>query len=136
MHPPLLILNRECTKTYKIPNSDVTIDKGTPIIIPIYSIQRDPKYYPDPNQFIPERFNPENSAGKTFTTRPYMSFGDGPRICIGLRLGKMQSKVGLLMLLSNYNIGLAGNTLKPLVITPKSFIMAPEGGFEFKITKR
>lgn len=136
MHPPLLFLNREVTKTYKIPNTDVVLEKGTSIVIPAAAIQRDPKYFPSPDEFIPERFSLKNSEEKSFVSRPYMPFGEGPRVCIGLRLGKLQAKVGLLLLLQNYNIELIGNTLKPLVITPKSFIKAPVGGFEFKITKR
>lgn len=136
MYPPLLVLNRECTRDWKIPNTDVVIEKGVQVIIPAYALQRDEKYYPNPDQFIPERFNAENSAGKSFVDRPYMAFGEGPRICIGLRLGKMQSKVGLVLMLKNYNFELIGSTLKPLVINTSSFIIAPVGGLPLKITKR
>lgn len=136
LYPPLLVLNRECTKDWKIPNTDVIVKKGVQVIIPAFALQRDEKYYPNPDQFIPERFNNENSAGKTFVNRPYMSFGEGPRICIGLRLGKMQSKMGLLLMLKNYNFDLIGSTLKPLLISPSSFVIAPVGGLPLKITKR
>lgn len=66
------MLNREVTQTYTIPNTDVVLEKGTQIVIPIAAIQRDPKYFPNPDEFIPDRFNAENSEGKTFVTRPYM----------------------------------------------------------------
>jgi len=136
LYPPLLILNRECTKDWEIPDTGVVIKKGVQVVIPAYALQRDEKYYPNPNEFIPERFNAENSLGKTFVDRPYMPFGEGPRLCIGLRLGKMQSKVGLLLMLKNYNFELTGSTLKPLVINPSSFIVAPIGGLPLKVTKR
>lgn len=136
MYPPLLILNRECTKDWKIPGTDTTIRKGVQVAIPAFALQRDEKYYPNPNQFVPERFNAENSAGKSFVDRPYMPFGEGPRLCIGMRLGKMQSKVGLVLMLKNYNFDLTGSTLKPLVINPSSFVISPVGGLPLKITKR
>lgn len=77
-YPIVPILNRECTQTYKVPGSNYTMEKGTAVIIPVLGIQRDPKYYPKPDEFIPERFSPENT--KSFEQMPYMPFGDGPRV--------------------------------------------------------
>lgn len=67
--------------TYKIPDSDIIVDKGTRIFIPIYDIQHDPEYYPCPDKFDPERFNAENKAKR----HPFvwLPFGEGPRACIG-----------------------------------------------------
>lgn len=74
------ILNRISTKDYKIPNSSLTIEKGTPIIISLMGILRDPEYFPEPERFLPERFKDgENKYNPT----AYIPFGDGPRACIG-----------------------------------------------------
>jgi cytochrome P450 family 6 len=62
-YPPFPILNRECTKDYKIPGTDVVLEKGMTTVIPIYALHRDPKYYPEPERFDPERFN-ENERKK------------------------------------------------------------------------
>lgn len=77
-------MNRECTKDYKVPGTDITIEKGTSIFIPAFALQRDEKYYPEPEKFDPERFSNENKSQKTFNEMPYLPFGDGPRNCIGL----------------------------------------------------
>lgn len=42
----------------------------------------DPEYFPNPEQFDPERFNKENKKNiKDFT---YIPFGEGPRMCLGM----------------------------------------------------
>lgn len=136
LYPPLPMLNRQCTKDWKIPNSTSIIEKGTLVFIPALALHRDPKFYPNPDQFIPERFLPETLANKTFCERPYLPFGEGPRICIGLRMGKIQTKVGLVLMLKNYNFFLSGNTLKPIVMCADTFLISPMGGLELKISKR
>ncbi|KAG8222561.1 hypothetical protein J437_LFUL016762 [Ladona fulva] len=49
-------VDRVCTKEYHNPKFNLTIPKGTEVLIPVYSIQRDPRYYPNPDKFDPERF--------------------------------------------------------------------------------
>lgn len=110
------------------------MEKGTAILIPVLGLQRDPKYYPQPDEFIPERFSPENT--KSFEDMPYMPFGFGPRVCIGLRLGKLQTKVGLILMLQNYDYHLTENTLKELKMSAKTFLLAPEGGVNLRMTPR
>jgi hypothetical protein len=74
-------LSRECTKTYKIPGTDIVLEKGVLTIIPILGLHHDPKYYPDPEKFDPERFSEEEKAKRHHYV--YLPFGEGPRICIG-----------------------------------------------------
>lgn len=72
-----------------MPGTDIVLEKGTSVFIPAFSLQRDEIYWPDPTKFDPMRFSSENKNRKTFAEMPYLPFGDGPRNCIGLRLGKM-----------------------------------------------
>lgn len=81
MYPPLPVLNRVCTEDYVVPNSNVTIERGTNIVVPILGLHYDQEYFPEPNKFDPSRFNEEN-IGK-ITPYTYMPFGDGPRNCLG-----------------------------------------------------
>lgn len=134
-YPSVPMLNRVCNKDYKIPGSNCIIEKGTSVIIPALSMQRDPKYFPNPMQFDPSRFLPENTVNKSFVDMPYMPFGDGPRNCIGLRLGKLQTKVGLLTMLQKYKYTLA-EPQKELVISPKSILLSPIGGIPLKVSRR
>lgn len=82
MHPPAPALLRVCTKKYKIPDSDITLDVGTKVLVPVYSLHYDEKYYHQPEIFDPQRFTEENKSSRPNNT--FLPFGDGPRICIGL----------------------------------------------------
>lgn len=83
MYPSIPFLNRECTKDYKIPNSNIILKKNTNVLISNLGIQRDPEYYHKPNIFNPDRFSTENI--KTRPPYTYLPFGEGPRNCIGMR---------------------------------------------------
>lgn len=85
-YPPVQTLVRVCTKPFRVPGTDVDLDVGTAVLIPVYAIHHDPQYYPEPDAFRPERFAKDDSGGNNNGGRPpgvYLPFGDGPRICIG-----------------------------------------------------
>lgn len=72
LYPPLINLQRVVTKDYKVPNTDCWLRKGDFVYVPLYSIQRDPDYFPNPSEFIPERFSDENLNDiKPFTFLPF-----------------------------------------------------------------
>lgn len=67
-----------------MPGTNVTLEPGTTVNIPLQGIQRDPDYYPDPEKFDPERFSEENKS--KLTPYSFLVFGEGPRLCIGMYL--------------------------------------------------
>ena len=63
------------------------IRRGTTVVVPIHHIHHDPRWWPDPETFDPNRFLP--GAGE----RPrsaYLPFGGGRRICIGQSFALME----------------------------------------------
>lgn len=135
-HPPFDWLTRVCTKEYKIADTDVTIEEGTLVIFSITAPLYDPEYYDDPDKFIPERFISDSEYANK-KDAPNLTFGDGPRSCIGIRLGKMQTKLGVCLLLRKFAFELGeklateGFELDPLTVA-RSMI----GGTKLKITVR
>lgn len=80
-YPVLAFLDRITNNDYKIPNSDMVIEKGTPVYISLFGLHYDPQYFPDPEKYDPERFSEENKS--KVPSFSYIPFGDGPRNCIG-----------------------------------------------------
>lgn len=137
MHAPFGILGRQCVKNYKLPDSDVVIEKGTNVLISVDGLQYDEQYYDQPYKFIPERFDSKRSGDKTFVEMPFLSFGDGPRNCLGLRLGKLQSKLAIIALLQTYRFELAEEHLnKELKFIPQSVTKCPVNGINLKVFSR
>ncbi|XP_017888037.1 probable cytochrome P450 6a14 [Ceratina calcarata] len=132
-YPPGPLLMRKSIHDYTFENTKVTIPAKTFIWIPLYAIHHDPKIYPDPDAFIPERFNDDAVASRH--PMSYLPFGDGPRNCIGARFAVYQSKVGLMTILRNYKVEVCDKTKIPYEIEPAAFLLAPKGGIHLKFTK-
>lgn len=100
---------------------------GDPIWIPIWSIQRDPQYFPNPEKFDPERFNDENK--QKIDPYTFLTFGIGPRSCIGNRFALLEVKAVLFHLLSKFRIVPTEKTDIPIQIHPRSIGLNAKNGF-------
>lgn len=127
------MLRRKLEKDYKVPNSNLILEKGNIVNISIMGIHHDPEIYPDPDLFDPERFTKENVAKR----HPYawLPFGEGPRNCIGMRFGLMQTKVGLATILKNFKLQPSKRTLIPMEYRPNSQVLSPKGGMYLDFQK-
>jgi cytochrome P450 family 6 len=117
-YSPVGMLVRKSNEDYMVPNMSLTISKGTTVMIPVHGIHRDASLYPDPEKFDPERFNPEEVQKRHPCA--FLPFGEGPRNCIGMRFGQLQSKLGLAKLLMNYKLTLDDKTQQPMKQDPQA----------------
>ncbi|XP_044009989.1 probable cytochrome P450 6a14 [Aphidius gifuensis] len=124
--PPILTLIRRACRSYKIPETITTIEKGTTVNIPVYAIHHDPSFYPSPEKFDPERFTDSAKAQRHPMT--FLAFGDGPKNCIGLRFAGYQFKLGIIKILKNYRVKPSKSTVVPYEIDKGSFILTPKNG--------
>lgn len=131
LYPSVPVLERRAFQDYKIPGHDVVIPKGMKINIPAYAIQRDERFYPDPDVFNPDRFHQKEVAKRHICT--FIPFGEGPRICIGLRFGMMQSRVGLATILSKFRISICSETANPLEYSSKTSVLIPKEGLWLRV---
>ncbi|XP_075213871.1 uncharacterized protein LOC142320081 [Lycorma delicatula] len=132
LHPLAGALIRYCTKDYKIPGSDIVINKGTVLNVPVVGLHRDPHYFPNPEKFNPDRFENMEAIPKGV----YFPFGSGPRICIAMRLAMLEMKIILTSLFSHYTVELSKKTKLPLKMMKTSIFLNVEGGIWVKFTER
>lgn len=133
MYPSLASLFRQCTKPYRIPNTDIVIEEGTEVFIPVFGLHRDPQYYPNPDVFNPDNFSDERKASRHHFT--FLPFGEGPRICIGLRFGEMQVKLALTMLIQQYKFSLSPKMKFPTKFGSNHILTNIEGGIWLECSK-
>ncbi|XP_063953067.1 cytochrome P450 3A24-like [Lytechinus pictus] len=131
LYPIAPLISRVCTKEYEV--NGFTIPKGMQVDIPIYTIQRDPEIWPEPDKFIPERFTKENLE----TTHPYswIPFGTGPRMCIGMRFAVMETKIALVRVLREFRL----ETCPQTEIPPKTGsigLVTPKNGIALRVVRR
>lgn len=77
--PPVWMVGRKALADDQI--NGFHIPAGSSLMVLITMIHRDPKLWPNPEGYDPERFLPENSKGRP--RQAYMPFGAGRRICVG-----------------------------------------------------
>ncbi len=83
LHSPAWAIDRQALEDDRF--KEYSWPKGTFIILYISGLHRNPKYWEQPDSFIPERFDSENA--KNFA---YYPFGAGPRLCIGEHFAVME----------------------------------------------
>ena len=125
---------RRCTKPWKIPDTDITIPVGADVVIPHFSLHRDPEYWDDPDEFIPERFAPENKA--KIRNGIYQPFGQGPRQCMGYNYARYVIKLTVAYLLRNFNIENPENLPQKFDFNPETFLPTPKDALKVKFTRR
>jgi cytochrome P450 len=119
-------VERVCTKDWKNEEFNLEIKKGTTIIIPLWALHRNPKFFSDPEKFDPERFLPENKS----KLHPYAftTFGHGPRNCIGVKLSYEIMLIFNLMLLRTFKFHMREDSA-PIYVPAGNFLAAHEPFF-------
>ncbi|KFQ53624.1 Cytochrome P450 3A13, partial [Nestor notabilis] len=124
-------LERTCKKDVEI--NGVTIPKGTIVMIPPYTLHRNPEYWPNPEEFRPERFTKENKEGIDQYT--YLPFGAGPRNCIGMRFALLMMKTAITILLQHFTFQTCKETEIPLKMSSQG-LLRPKNPIILKLVPR
>ncbi|KAG4065465.1 hypothetical protein HA402_002699 [Bradysia odoriphaga] len=100
----------------------IVIPKGMPVFVGGSSMHNDPKFWPEPDQFRPERF--END----FEKFSFLPFGAGPRNCIGMRFAYMELQLALANLILKYRFEPGPSTEKNIETVETFATLVPKNG--------
>ncbi|MFC5148845.1 cytochrome P450 [Streptomyces aureoversilis] len=101
LFPPGPYGARETTGTLLLgERGEYEIPAGTTLFYPIWAVHMNPAYWPEPEKFMPERFTPEETAGRPRLA--YIPFGMGPRSCEGAALAVVEAELVLAVLLKRF----------------------------------
>ncbi len=129
LYPPAPMLNRECIEDTEVLGRK--IKKGDTFLLCNYIMHRTERLWENPLAFDPDRFmrQPELRAKGA----PFMPFGAGPRICVGMAFAIMEAVMALGTLLRDYNIEVPDDCYpRPLM----TVTLRPEGGVPARLMRR
>lgn len=107
------------------------IPKGSLVVVSTYALHRDRRFFPEPEQFNPERF----AAGweERISRFAYLPFGGGPRVCIGNGFAMMEARLVLATVAQRCKLLLESNA----EIAPKQLVtLRPNHAVRMRIEKR
>ncbi|GBP57007.1 Cytochrome P450 6a2 [Eumeta japonica] len=128
LHPPTPFTTRLCTSPCVLPGTDLQMKARDSVLIPIFSIQRDSRYFLDPDKFDPRRFQDDASPPA------FMAFGEGPRSCPGARFAQLMVCAALASVLSAFMVEPCARTSPRLHYDPRSVMLKNVAGVWLRFT--
>jgi len=119
LFPPAWTVARETHEPLVL--GGVELPRGTQILAPQWVVHRDPRWYPDPLAFRPDRWR----SGETddLPRFAYFPFGGGPRVCIGNHFATMEAALLLATFLQGHRVtadpGFAPSFLAAVTVRPR-----------------
>lgn len=129
LFPPAYATGRNLMQDYQL-GPYFLPGKRCMVFVSPWLMQRDPRHFPDPLRFDPDRWTPEFEAG--LHKFAYFPFGGGPRICIGANFAWMEATFLLAVLGQHWRMHL----LPGQSITPQPLItLRPHPGIQMRLER-
>lgn len=129
LYPPSEVIGRQAVEDIVI--GGYTIPTGSLVFTSPYVLQRDPRYFAEPEQFQPERF--ADSLEKRIPRYAYFPFGGGPRVCIGQAFALMEAKVIVATITQRFRCSMPAHQL--VTMDPVA-VLRPLGGLPMTVSAR
>ena len=130
LYPPAYAAGRRVMRDYQLAGYTIPA-RRTMIFVSPYLHHHDPRHFPDPERFNPDRWTPEFEA--TLHKFAYFPFGGGPRICIGANFAWMEAVLLLATLAQHWRLHLLPN--QTITLNPQ-ITLRPEPGIMMRLERR
>ena len=130
LYPPTWIWVRVAQGPDSLP-SGTAIEAGTKLYLCPWIMHRDPRHFPDPERFDPDRFAEVAAGGRP--PAAFFPFGKGPHVCIGEHLARME--IALAMTRIAQRIELLPVPGPPVLPDP-GITLTPRGGLPMRVRSR
>lgn len=128
LYPPAPVVSRTAVEDVQV--GGYTVPAGAELLLWIWHAHHDPRWFPEPESFRPERFAPDAPEPPRCA---YLPFGAGTRICIGKHFALMEAKLLLATIARRFRLRLVPGQ----VVTPHFAItLAPRDGLRMRIEAR
>ena len=128
LYPPAWLVTRKNIEADVI--GGALIPAGSLVIVSLATTHRNPAYWPDPDQFDPDRFLPEIANARP--RYAYLPFGGGPRLCIGNHFALLEAPLVLASLYQRYHLELDPDHE---VIVDPLVTLRPRGGLPMRVRR-
>lgn len=129
IYTPAYAFGREVVTPFEL--GGYRLEAGSQVTVAPFGIHRNPRYFPEPERFLPERWlGPEARA---LPRMAYIPFGGGPRICIGSHFAMMEAALVLATLMQQVELTLAPDFV--LQFAP-AITLRPRGALPVRVRRR
>lgn len=107
LFPPAWVISREAVTPYRL--EEIDVPAGANLILSPFATHRDPRYWPNAEDFRPERWL-DNNVEDASATRPrfaFFPFGAGTRVCIGEHFAMMEAVMVVATIAQSFRLRLA-----------------------------
>jgi cytochrome P450 len=127
LYPPASALITRRT-VREVTLGDWHIPKGAMVRVTPWLVHRDARWFAEPAQFMPERFNEDTPLPNR---NSFMPFGTGPRVCIGSHFALTEMTLIAAHLLQNF-------VFRPAKVPKPRFdvLLSPEDGMSLQLVRR
>lgn len=109
------------------------IPAGTNIFIFQFLTHRDPRFFPNPEEFDPERWCEDPIRSGKIPRFAYFPFGGGPRVCVGAAFAMLEATFLLAMIQQKFHLDLVpGHPVEPV----PTVTLRPKHGIRVTVHRR
>jgi cytochrome P450 len=120
LYPPAWAIAREVQRPFELRGQ--RFETGAQLVISQWVLHRDPRWFPEPERFDPDRWLPERATSAP--RMAYLPFGGGPRICIGNHFALTEAVLVLARIGQRFRVVVPPDA--PLAFRP-SVTLRPQG---------